>query len=210
MQLKSEENRGIDMDKKKLAFGLGIVIVSIVITILAVNKFGVKGTIVADYPYYSSIEELVEASDLIIVCKAVESGRVEKISIAHDGKNDDDSVFVYTLSDVEILKVIKGNYNEGDKITIKQLGDYKGTQDDITKKIDGYIKSDTEYLLFLKVYNETPCSAVNPGQGIVEIKDGYLYAKSGESLIGKGGQGKETDNSLEGVLKLLSSYNGCK
>lgn len=190
--------------KKKL-YVFSIIIVSLVITAFIVNKYKRNETISADYPFYESAKELVDSSDIIIIGKVIDSGKVRDLPINSSINEKESDKLKYTLSSISVSKVLKGSINIGDVIEIKQLGDYNGIQEESLKRIDGYLKKDAEHLFFLKSYKNSPYSALNPEQGIIEIIDGKLYSRSSLSLFGTKKSNSNLDEVISAIQNLLSA-----
>ena len=104
-----------------------------------------------DYSYYQD-DELEEVSDVIVKCKLK-----HKYTDTLDVHNDEDSnlYFDYNIYEIEVEETIKGDLtNNLLKIHISE---------------DLGITEDKTYKLYLKQFENTPCSLVNIIQGIVEL-----------------------------------------
>ncbi len=158
-----------------------------------------------DYPYYPDVQSLTEAADVIVVGEVVKAREVKQLMVDRTANKKDKETTPYTLSELKVLEVIKGDVSVGDIITVKQLGDYKKHPEKTLYDVDGYLKTQQKQLAFLVAYAESPYSAVNPAQGIVEVKqDGTLYTASPYSLFGykdeaeKGG----SDTLKDAIMKI--------
>lgn len=138
-----------------------------------------------DYPYYSDVQSITNAADVIIVGEVINSGDVQDIMVDQTPGKEDKEPIQYTLSTVRVTEVISGNIQIGDIITIKQIGDYEKLPEASLNEIDGYLKNGQSELMFLAEYESSPYSAVNQTQGMVEVlDDGTLYSASEYSLWG--------------------------
>lgn len=136
--------------------------------------------ITADYPHYSSIEDLREKADLVVsgtvLTSHVEALNIKSILNDQDKNADpggDLSSFemVYTIYTLKIDKHYKGDAVPDDTIEIKILG---GTLDNIVYKFEeaAKLEKNSKYILFLATYANSPASLLNPIQAIYEGKPG--------------------------------------
>ncbi|MBR6108957.1 MAG: hypothetical protein IKQ36_04395 [Clostridia bacterium] len=146
-----------------------------------------------DYPYYASVEELMEASDAVIVGEVISAGEERSMSVSPDSTEK----LIYTVSKVRVTEAVKGRLRTGDVIEVKQLGSEKVHYEES----GSFFKKGSTRLLFLAAYDDVPYSPVNPYQGAVEVREGRLYAESKYSLFGY----KEHEQQ-ETVLAELRGY----
>lgn len=194
---------------KKVASILGVVVLSIALTLLICTSLLPKPMFHGDYPYYPDVESITNAADVIIVGEVVTARNVKNLMVDKTPNKSDKEAIPYTLSTVKVTNVIKGNVNIGDVITIKQLGDYKNKPEATLHEMDGYLMKQTEQLMFLCEYEDTPYSPVNPAQGIVGVKDGVLHSNSKYSLFGYSTDTANTirtDNSLDAAIALIKQF----
>ena len=131
----------------------------------------------ADYPFYADEQSLIDKADLIITGEVIKVNKAAKINIKSDrasqGTNEDEKI-LYTVSEIRVLYVMKGDVKASDIIKVKQLGDKNGAAEESLLKYDGYFKKDSQYVLFLSVYDnpDSPLSTLNPIQGQINIVDG--------------------------------------
>lgn len=187
--------------KKKIATTLIVICFSLVISTVIVIKSMPKPMFHGDYPYYSDVDSIVQASDVIIVGDVISAREVKDLMVDRSLNKTDKETIPYTLSTVKIVTVIKGNVKVGDVITIKQLGDYKNKPEETLYEMDGYLTKDTEHLMFLCEYNNSPYSSVNPAQGIIEVRNGTLYSANRYSLFGYNDGSKRKTDSLDTVIE---------
>lgn len=155
--------------------------VFLMLSLAACGQFaGEQSMYHADYPYFSSIDELTAEADLIIIGETVSANNVEKLKTS----SDSDDALPYTMCEVRITQVIKGTAEVGEIITVKQFGDFKKMPDSALKELDGYIKKDSTNLMFLRVFDGVPSEPLSPYQGVVSIENGKLVSKSKYSLFG--------------------------
>ena len=146
-----------------------------------------------DYPYYTSAEELMEASDAVIVGEVISDGKVMESALSRDRSDG----LTYTVFKIRVVESVKGKLRAGDEIEVKQLG-----SNNVRYEESGsFFKKGSTRLLFLAAYDDAPYSPVNPYQGAVEVREGRLYAESKYSLFGY----KEHEQQ-ETVLAELREY----
>lgn len=154
----------------------------------------------ADYAHFSDQNEIVKFSDLIIVGRVTKINRPEVININADKTRTPYEV-VYTVSDIEVLDIIKGSVS-GNSIRLKQAGgDYKGIK--YVQEGMEYVKKQGEYIFFLDTYDDPnmPYSLVNPSQGMIELNNNIMKIDSAKSAISKG----LDKNGLIEQLRVVSS-----
>lgn len=193
--------------KKKIIVASALIVVSLILTAIIVVNIAPKPMFHGDYPYYPDVKSVTEASDVIIVGEVVEAKNVQYLMVDKTLNKTDKEKTPYTLSTIKVIEVLKGNVEIGDIITIKQLGDYKSKPEETLNKMDGYLSINTKHLMFLRQYDTSPYSSVNPAQGIVEIRDGQmLYSNNEYSLFGyKDAMSKKAD-ALNSAIELIKSY----
>lgn len=164
-----------------------------------------------DYPYYPEVSNITEAADIIIVGEVIKSKEVKNLMIDKTPNKKDKETTPYTISTVQVKEVVKGNVNIGDILEIKQLGDYDNHPEAFLYENDGYLSKHQEQLIFLVEYDQSPYSAVNPTQGMIEVfEDGSLYSRSKFSLFGyidqasKSGPVDTIDSAIEEIRKFVN------
>jgi hypothetical protein len=113
---------------------------------------------------YATLEELSLESNLIIY------GKVKDSYSVWEDKN------IYTYTSLDIINSVKGDYNAGQRITVKQLG---GSVGDIGQEINGTpkLKKDSEVFLFLVDWkNNYWIHSIILGYYEVIDKEGTKYA----------------------------------
>lgn len=128
----------------------------------------------ADYPEYENIESLYDKADLVVVCENATS-RSTFLSVSSD-----DSEIPYTISNLKIRDVLKGD-NSLDSIDVKQLGGTFGNVTYISDDVEQFENNNT-YLLFLKTYDDAPSSLLNPIQGMYHIDGSNIISKRGNDI----------------------------
>ena len=90
--------------------------------------------------------------------------------------------YVYTVSEVKVIEVIKGKYSTGDIIKIKQYG---GAYKDREYSMDGiqYFQKGERHIFFLQSYEDAPSSTINPQQGDMLIEAGKIKARNKVQFI---------------------------
>ena len=115
------------MDKKKIK-NASVVIIALLVAILIVflNSFlSSRSMLQGDYPYYSDVQSITDAADVIIVGEVIESGNIQDLMVDQPPGKEDKEPITYTLSTVRVTEVISGNVQVGDIITVKQIGDHQ-------------------------------------------------------------------------------------
>lgn len=194
---------------KKIASALGIAALSMALILWICTSLLPKPMFHGDYPYYPDVESITNAADVIIVGEVVTARNVKKLMVDKTPNKTDKKAMPYTLSTVKVTDVIKGDVNIGDVITIKQLGDYRNKPEATLHEMDGYLMKDTEQLMFLCEYDSSPYSPVNPAQGMVEVKEGVLYANNKYALFGYSSDAADavrTDNSLNAAIESIKQF----
>ena len=83
----------------------------IIAMLVSFNLLGCSKKVIkvnADYLYYSTIESLLKDSDVIIIGQTINVNKGEKLNINRDKKASPDEL-VYTVSEVKVTEVIKGD-----------------------------------------------------------------------------------------------------
>lgn len=152
-----------------------------------------------DYPSYPDLESLVSSSDAIIIgkVKKVNSPNIIDYKVVIDPslpeetkntlKNMQLPYYVYTVSDVEIEKVIKGDLKVGDNIAIKQMGGTFENKKYVTEDVR-FFNNGSKRVIFLKDFRkdfgeDMPFSTLNPIQGDMEIVDGKLRPNGNSKIF---------------------------
>ena len=112
----------------------------------------------ADWQIYASLEELVLASDVIVEGRVVDVHEDVALDIGMEPVVS--KTHLYTVADVEVTSVMKGDAEVGEVISIK-LGQ------------GAVVNIGAEWLCFLEDYRgqkpDMPLSPMNPKQGIIPI-----------------------------------------
>lgn len=159
----------------------------------------------SDYEYFNDDKSLISNSDVIISGIILKVNKAEKININTDSivrsKNNEQDLQTYTVSEVKVSEVLKGDVKIGDTLKIKQLGDKDGIVEDSIIKNGGYFKNNSEHIFFLKSYKNIvsgmPYSVLNPSQGDVELVNNSIKVHP-ENILYKNGTSK---NEFIKILK---------
>ncbi len=139
--------------------------------------------------YANSVDELIDLSDLIV------EGKVVDYKPRINGK------LVFTDEIVEVKKVLKGNVNEGDQITVVVTGgELKGMT---TAPIEDCPIMDFRgnYMLFLKTNDGVKYAIIGGNQGFGLIKNNKI------EVTQKGGLGVTfSDYKIDEMEKDIKSY----
>lgn len=193
----------------KIIFGVAIVGMILMISIVLILSLSEKRVLKADYPYYSEVEDITIAADAIIVGKVIDAEKVQEMNVNTDPQTKNEVDFIpYTVSKFEAVEVVKGDINVGDIIEVKQLGDFKNIPEATLEEIDGYFKLGNLELLFLASYDDgTPYSTLNPTQGAVQVlEDQTLYSASKYSLFGYETKARSVPQTLDDAIEKISQY----
>lgn len=122
-----------------------------------------------DYPNYNSLNEMINTSNLIVDGLVVNDNG---ISIMDTGAGE----LKYRIFDFKVSKCIKGNVEQGDTIPIKIL--------DITDNTDNMLENNSEYICFLKTYDDgIPASLINIDQASLLVTGNDLILSEEEKFI---------------------------
>lgn len=104
----------------------------------------------ASYPMYADEDAIINTADIIVLGEVVKENKAQKININPNKnrteKEKEDDLVIYTVSDVKVSEVIKGNVKVGDVIQIKQLGDKDGIGNREVLNNGGYYKKGSQFL----------------------------------------------------------------
>jgi galactitol-specific phosphotransferase system IIB component len=133
--------------------------------------------ICADFPYYDTVQKLVETADIIVTGKVVGvERRAINVSLAADSA-ESPWVDECLVSSIEVKRVIKGDVEKGDIVEVKQQVGLYGQETRIQEK-------NGVGIFFLATYpNGIPCDLMNPQQGMVAIENGQAKPHSGNVLF---------------------------
>lgn len=205
IRIKHSIKGGKGMINKKVKFlSLFFVIFLLVSSLTGCAR---KLTIHADYPYYSNINDLTNSANIVISGKVKNVNKGNKLYIDKgpedkniDSNKKDNEGMIYTVSEIEVTDVIKGNLKVGDKIKVKQLG---GTYDNVTYKVDDmtYLQKGKEYVLFLQTYEDIdpnePYCLLNPVQAYMDIDNDKVKPSPKNNLF----KSEYTKDEFKKVLK---------
>jgi hypothetical protein len=139
----------------------------------------------ADYPFYSSIEELAGMAGLVIK-GTVESQKVVELNdvisdeylsddpVANPGGKDvDQSTSVYTVYTIRVIDCYKGCDDVQETVEVKEWGgDFNGVTYEFADAVR--FQKNKTYIMFLAVYPDSPSMLLNPMQA--------AYAENGDSI----------------------------
>ncbi|GAA0394010.1 hypothetical protein [Paenibacillus motobuensis] len=146
----------------------------------------------ASFPKYSSIGELENRADLIVEGRILSStfkflNVAQKPSDPTDAQLNpgtdpvDSPLIPYTIYDVEIQKVYKGEVTEKETIQVKQVGGEN--QKTIFKVNDSTeLKMNGDYIMFLATFDNSPASLLNPIQASYQLVDNQIIASDKNTI----------------------------
>lgn len=144
----------------------------------------------ADYYNYDTDDDLINNSDVIVEGKIL-NYKSEYLSVGeysessneeeNPGGEIDMTQLPYTIFQVEVYKNYKGNIDKKTIIEVKQLG---GDFDNITFSENNTtpLKKNQKYVFFLKQYEDSPFSLLNPVQGTYLSENGKLIQNNKNSV----------------------------
>lgn len=148
----------------------------------------------ADYPYYSSVDELCNAAEVVAVVSPIRSEVREVDVAAPPGDNEvtnpglgvDDTtaqkpepvLVVETITTVRIEAVFKGDVSVGSELEVGQPG---GELDGVTYAAEAFDFGKAQpSLVFLDVWpNDVPASPLNPTQAAYRLADNGALISDG-------------------------------
>lgn len=149
-------------------------------------------SIEASFPKYSSLGELENQADLIVEGRIL-SSTFQFLNVAqkpsdpadaqlNPGTDPADSPLIpYTIYDVQIQKVYKGEVTEKETIQVKQVGGEN--QKTIFKVNDSTgLKMNGDYIMFLATYDHSPASLLNPIQASYQLVDDQIVASDKNTI----------------------------
>ncbi|MEU4555942.1 hypothetical protein [Micromonospora violae] len=126
----------------------------------------------ADYPFYTSDDQLFERASLVVQGRVQPASKVVRlVQAAPQGQALPAPVeaerregMVVTVRTVTVSRVFKGDVKPGDVVQVKQLG---GKLDGVTYSEEHGVPllDNGQYTLFLETYPDQPASLLNPVQG---------------------------------------------
>ncbi|MCX8130630.1 MAG: hypothetical protein N3I35_11090 [Clostridia bacterium] len=189
-----------------------IISFGIILSLLNLTGCGTRTMISGDYPYYPDVESIIQNSDIIILGDVVKTNKAEKININLDKEkaklNREQDLLTYTVSEVKVKEVIKGNIKKDDIVKVKQRGDENGIADEEIIKNGGYFKEKGEHVFFLQSYEDIihgmPYSLLNPIQGRIDFKDDKAKIYKDNKLFK---DGAEKNNIIKEIKDKVDKAN---
>lgn len=167
------------------------------------------GQIHADWMIFQDTDSLISTSDAIVngdILKVEDSVKVPKNFVFPDKVtkeqrdaiiNSPDGYAIYTVSQVKINEVIKGQLKLGDVIQVYQLGGVA-----ISEAETKYYKNGEKYILFLNKLSDDPKDkdkfvVKTPIQGDVEIINGKTKVNKNNKLFNDDVSEKDFNTQLK-------------
>lgn len=172
--------------RNRKVLGISCAIVIFVLCAILVNQGQVR-YVQPDYAVYNTESSIINAATDIIVGEVI-STKSEKIKIAFtEGRKyeKDEDKMVYTISEVKVIRTLKGDIKTGDIIQVKQLGDGKRIIDQTVVENGGYYVKGDKKIFFLKSFKEfgVPYSVVNPIQGQIAFVNDIIIKSENNPLF---------------------------
>jgi len=192
------------MKKKSIIF-ISICSIFLFCIIVVLFTYNRKGYIThADFSYLNDTDSLVAGADTIVDGKVIKEKGVKTININLSDNHEEDLFVKYTVFQVEVLDVIKGDLKVGDIIEIKQLGDKNGIKNVETEK-GGYFEKNQECVFFLLSYKninpDMPYSTLNPYQGSITFTNNKSKVVSENKLINNNIEKEIIITDLKDIVK---------
>lgn len=139
----------------------------------------------ADYPYYEDESAIYKKASLVIRGTVIDK-RMEYMSqvieLTEEEKNDpklnpggdvDEEKELVTIYKIQIIDSFKGDAVKGDIVEVKQFG---GETNDTIYIEEGApeIRKNSEYIMFLETYKDSPATLLNNVQSLYNIEDGKI------------------------------------
>ena len=167
-----------------------IFVVTLVLLLVACNQ-SIYREYHTDYPYYQTFEDMMDKADSIFEGEVLTSAAYsidlnagdDFMKPLHDNEQPANDDFVYTVYEINVLTVYKGELDINARIKIKVLGGVVGN--DVYTDLKSVRFEDGNKFMFLTVSftNELmPWSLINPEQGYYQIIDD-LYIKNTQNSV---------------------------
>ena len=153
-----------------------------------------------DWRMYNNSDQLIDAASLIV------KGSIEKVYPSEDivigeAVNAETGEMkaiksLYTVVDVRVIKVYKGNVKEGDIIQVKQWGGIDKDKHFAVRDVE-YYKPNEKRFFFLETYDDgTPASPLNGLQGDFKITNGKIKLRDPNKLF----DGVVDENGMDTII----------
>lgn len=169
-----------------------------------------------DWVSYSDINSLSKDSDAIIVGEIVKTSDAKKVY--HQVETDEkmlsrldekqkakleklksETFMVFTISDVKVNKVIKGDIKLGDIISVGQLGGTIGSEVKFISDTKEYFNKNDKFMLFLKDSKENGFyTTLNPWQGHIKVDNEIIKPLAENKLFNE-------NDSIGNVVNKISN-----
>lgn len=134
-----------------------------------------------DYPVYEDASQLVKKADLVFTGK-VKSKKNEWLDIRdYQNEKDETELLPYTIYEVEIEELYKGNYDES-SIKVKVLGgNMNGTIYEMEDAMP--IEIGEEYLFNVSTYKDSEATLLNMTQAIYDLNAPNLISEENSITV---------------------------
>jgi hypothetical protein len=162
-----------------------------------------SGTVIqCDWPYYPSLDSLINSSDIIIIGEITENYEArkvfEKLVLNEEAIKENKEVveelqkrsfIIITDSDVKVNKVLKGNIVEGSTIKLNQMGRTYEGKEYIYEGVKMFVKG-KKAIFFIEDLSEefpdTPYGVLSPLDGYFYIEEGKVHPNTNDSMFKTG------------------------
>ncbi len=132
----------------------------------------VAETVFPSYMRYSEVQDICQAADCIILGQVSKVYESEVLNLITTPEGQEIG-FVFTVSDVMVEQVFKGDCKPGDVVQVKQMGGHYNDKDFYDEEI-GMLDISMRGFFFLNTDSHYPADTLNPDQGFVKIVEGKI------------------------------------
>lgn len=161
-----------------------------------------------DIYFFPSVEELADASDLIVEAEIVSDLGCFNVSemLKKSGHNDVGENYICTFYEIKVVETIKGSVIKGETIKISIFGGLYNDQlyiDEYSEKLT----KDFNYILFLNnsQYSEMPYELTSVAQGYLPFEGNSLSLNKKISNITLFSQGQSKKSVITNIKNEMSS-----
>ena len=128
-----------------------------------------------DYPFYKDIPDMVSESDDILLVENIRDTGIQNLSIGKETSHD------YHVFECDVLNSNKGRVPTGN-FTFKVIAGEQG--DEMSNLLS---KEAHQAVLFVKLYEDSPASLLNPTQGAIGLNknESFIYTQTMNQHIHK-------------------------
>lgn len=128
-----------------------------------------------EYPFYKDIPDMVSESDDILLVENIRDTGVQNLSIGKETSHD------YHVFECDVLNSNKGQVPKG-SFTFKVIAGEQG------EEMSNFLSKEVHRaVLFVKLYDDSPASLLNPIQGAIGLNqnESFIYTQTMDQHIQK-------------------------